>query len=540
MYSSRSTGLSCFIVMFAVLLAMRPATAETVRATVTYIAAAALYVDAGTAQGVQKGDSGDVVEGGKVIARIQVEFVAGKSASCKVLESTGAIRAGDSVVLEVAAKAVEAPPDTVAKPVTPSELPLRATEPKKTKKNAPRFRGSVGLQVLGQTSRDNFDYNYYEPGLVMRGSVENLFGGGPTLSVRMNLRRDYHNHASPDVPQKEWLSRVYEVSLTYDAPESRVKYSVGRMLSNRLAGIGYIDGARLGVQMADHFEVGVFGGTQPDLRTTDVRTSTTKGGAYAAYRRGTYGSGLFNATLAAAGEYFKGQISREFVYEQTDYAFTERFSAYQSAEINVNRGWRKTAGVSTLEMTNFLLNLRYSPVRSLAVTASYDNRTPYRTYDTRTIADSLFDTALQQGYRLGLSLRLPGAMQADADGGIRTSRSDKSSTRSGGAGLSTHNLLNQRVFLGGRITAFTSPFSKGYQPTVTISRLVFNRVTAGIQAGWDNYTLKTVNQSVRTNWQRASLDWLINRLLYGSASYQLYRGGGLNSDNYSIEVGCRF
>ena len=57
---------------------------------------------------------------------------------------------------------------------------------------------------------------------------------------------------------------------------------------------------------------------------------------------------LDNATLAAAGEYYKGQISREFVYEQTNYSLSDKWSGYQSAEININRGWRKTSGTSAI------------------------------------------------------------------------------------------------------------------------------------------------------------------------------------------------
>lgn len=527
-------------VVLVVLLTAFTATASTVNAKVTYVAASSFYIDAGTEQGVQKGDSGEVVQKGKRVGRVLVEFVADKSSSCKALDSAAVIHVGDAVILDVAApvKTTEAKPDSALKETV---ISAQSGAPvSKTKQKGARFSGNVGLQILGQTSHDQLDYSFYQPGLVVRAKLENLFGSGPTMNVRMNLRRNIRNIERPGVPRAEWLSRVYEVSLTYDDPGSRVNCSVGRLLTNHLAGIGYIDGALLGVRMANHMEVGAFGGTQPDLRTTDVRTSTTKGGAYAVYQRGAYGSELLSITLAAAGEYYKGQISREFMYEQTNYAWRDQISAYQSAEINVNRGWRKTAQTSALELTNFLFNLRYCPTSAVAVTASYDNRIPYRTYETRNIADSLFDTSLQQGYRLGIDVRLPWAMQADVEGGLRTRRLDRSSTRTASVGLSTRNLLDKKVYLGGRVAAFTGKFGKGYQPTAMISRMFWSRVTLGVQIGWDVYDLKSLNQKVSSNWQRASVDWTVNRFLYSSVNYELYRGDNMSGNRYYAEMGCRF
>ncbi|HEY3296099.1 MAG TPA: hypothetical protein VGL38_11740 [bacterium] len=533
-------SLRWLVALAAALCVIGSASAQTVTATITYVATSSVYLDKGAAQGVQKGDSGEVLQKGKRVATAVVLFVSDKSSSCALKDVAGTVRVGDEVSLHVtiAPQTPQAVADTAAKQV--SAPPSVIAPVRKAKTAGARFTGSVGVQILGQISHDALNYNYYQPGLALRAKVENIFGAGPVLNARMNLRRNHRNLPRPGVPQTEWLSRVYEVSLSYDAPGSAINYSVGRILSNRMAGIGYLDGALLGVQVANAIEVGAFGGTQPDLRTTDLRGTVTKGGAYATYQHGSYGTQLVNATLAAAGEYYKGQISREFVYEQANYLWTDQLSAYQSVEMNVNRGWRKTANSSTLELTNLLLNVRYSPLHAVAVTASYDNRTPYRTYETRTLADSLFDTSLQQGYKLGVDMRLPWAMQADVQGGLRTRRGDNTTTQTGSAGLSTRDLLKQRVFLGARVTAFSSRFSKGYQPSITVSRLLFNRLTAGVQAGWDVYDLKTVNQKVSSNWQRINADWMMSRLLYASGSYEFYRGGGLSGNRYYAELGCRF
>jgi hypothetical protein len=70
--------------------------------------------------------------------------------------------------------------------------------------------------------------------------------------------------------------------------------------------------------------------------------------------------------------------------------------------------------------------------------------------------------------------------------------------------------------------------------------MFWNRLTTGVQVGWDVYKLQTINQSVSSNWQRASVDWMINRILYGSANYELYRGSDLNGSRYYAELGCRY
>jgi hypothetical protein len=514
-------------------------TAAEVSSHVTYVAASTVYLDAGRAQGLQVGDSGSVMRKDQPIVRIQVVFVADSSASCKIVTGDGTAVVGDAAIIHITPPPVAAPDNPVAAAQPANAVTAAPVKKTKTVK-ANKLSGRAGVQLYGQNSRDAGNYDSYQPAFVLRARVDRVLDAPLTLSIRLNARKQIRKTHSIYAKGDEWQNRLYELSLAYAAPESRFSYEAGRILSNHLSGIGYLDGALVDYRMGGHLSAGAFGGAEPDVQTTKIQKSSTKAGAYVRYHRTGVHSTALDATVSAVGEYRHGTINREFVYQQANYTLGSRFSAWESAEININRGWRKTMAGRSMELSNLLINLRYAPTSSIAFMAGYDNRTAYRTYETRTLADSLFDTALQQGYQAGAEITLPARIRWDVRGTLQTRRTETSSARSLSTGFASSDLLGSRISAALRLTTFTNHFSKGYQPSLSLLRNLGPVLNAGLAAGHDQYDLKSTAESVSSNWARLSTDCLFGRVVYGSAYYEINRGSDYDADRFFVETGIRF
>ena len=520
-----------FLLLLAGLLVVVAAHAEILQTTVKYVAADAVYLDAGRLQGVQNGDQGEIKRGDSLLARIEVVFIADNSSSCKLLSSSGEVRTGDVVTLQITPLPQAAPADTAV-----STQPAAPPPPRKsTKAKHSRLTGRIGVQMLSQDDRGELNHDYVEPSLSLRAQISNIAGSHHTFSVRLRSRNT--DRASSN--ESEWTHRLYEAALHYDNPESRLHYSAGRMLSNRMSGMGYLDGLLFDYKLQPQFALGAFGGAQPDLRSYDVKTDQPKAGVFAAYERGAYDTGKLTGTLALAGHYVDGEISREFMYEQIMYSQSE-FFFYQSAEVNVNRGWRKEMEGSSLALSNILLNARWTPQKWLTTTLGYDNRTNYSTYEPRTVPDSLFDDALRQGWRLGLNLRLPEKTYALVEGGWRFKEGEGQETRSGTFGAGSYDLIGSRVSLDARVNVFRSEFSEGIQPTVTIARQLLSQLRVSLQAGQNEYTISQTDEKTSNRWYRLNSDVYLSRHIYGSVYGEIYRGGGLDANRGFLELGYRF
>jgi hypothetical protein len=512
--------------------------AEPVTSAINYVASSAVYIRAGRLQGIQVGDSAVVLRKDQAIARLQVIFAADSTASCKILSSESVLRVGDAVTIFI--RPMETQPDIATNTEATKISTETAAKPQTAASRKNRLSGRVGFQLSGQDSRDDGDYDYYQPALSLRMRVDRLFDSPLAVNVRLNARKMIRKTQFPFAPRSEWNNRIYELSLEYRDPAARFEYAAGRILSNRLSGMGYLDGALVNYKASHRLSVGAFGGAEPDLQTSRVNASHSKAGAFVSYDQNRNTDVTYNATLAAVGEYVKGTINREFLYQQAGYNLGTKFSGWESAEININRGWRKTAVGHSIDFSNFLLNLRYAPTSALAFNAGYDNRNPYRTYETRILSDSLFDTALQQGYQAGLELKLPLNLRVDARGTLQTRQTEKSSARSISGGLTAANVLDSRLLVSLRGTTYTNRFSEGSQQSLSLSRNLGNALNLGLQVGHEQYSIKgETNFDADNLWYRINADCLFGRYVYSSANLELDRGDR-EANRYFAELGFRF
>jgi hypothetical protein len=530
--------LGLFFVFVIVGLSAGTAFAETIRAKVVGLSQSAIYIDAGSASGLTKGNTGEVQRNGARIASIEVLFVSEKSASCKVMEKTSAPQEGDDAILEIVRSAGVLPKDSIRQLSTQKESSVAKPAPQKSALKM-RVTGRIAFQTYYVDNQDASNLSFAQPSLLLSGRIENIAQSFYSFSLFMRSSWTDHQRRLNESSGSEWLSRIYEASLSYRNPASDLQYSAGRIRSNRISGIGDFDGLMFDYKLNGHFSLGAFGGTQPDLRTSKIKTDMTKYGAYSSYESGEVSSLQFNSVLAVAGEYLKGNINREFVYEQINLSTRRQLSLYQSGELNINRGWRRDAAGKTLELSSMLVSVRYMPLTFLTTSFNYDNRTNYRTYETKTVPDTLFDNHLQQGVWAGAELRFLGNMNFDVNGGVRAKKKESIQSRTGSMGFSVSDLWKSRVNTSLRLNLFKNVYSNGYQPTVSLSRSILPALEGGVQIGQDHYHSQLGDLQTKNNWLKLNLSYLFSRRVFGLAYAEFYRGGKQNSNRYFVELGFR-
>jgi hypothetical protein len=526
-------------VLLAIMMAPWSAVCAQVTTTVKYVTPTHVYLDAGSQQGIQDGDHGTIVRGENLLAKIEVTFVSEQSSSCSILESYGEIKVGDQAQIVISAanppiepeKAAETGPTYVEAPSQPKSVRAQQNN---------RISGKVGVQYLAQTNLSEFNNNYQQPSLLLNLNVGNLLGSHHDLAIRMRTRRNIRNGQFGSLEKTDWDNRIYEMSLSYNSSSSRIGYRLGRVYSNQFSAMGYIDGGLLSYKASDLMTLGIFGGTQPDQQYSFVNIDETKAGIYAAVVKGDYRTNRISGTLALAGQYVKGQISREFVYQQLNLTLQQKLYAFQSAEININRGWRRIAAGSALQLSNVLINLQFNFTRSLNAYVGYDNRQNIYTWENRTVPDSLFDDYRRQGFRAGANIRLPENLRLSVNGYFRSIGRNKNSSEFYSTTLNATNVLKAGISAGVRIASFNNPYSNGIQGSISATKYVFPRLNLGVTLGRSRYSLDITNQSITADWARFDASYFFTRYVYSSATAELYRGDDIKYNQLFLDLGIRF
>ncbi len=406
---------------------------------------------------------------------------------------------------------------------------------------APEIHGSVALSWYQFEDATESDLDISRPTLRLRLKASRLFGSDWNLRVKFRSRY-YDRSRSPrtDGQKTEWRNRAYEISLSYDDPAAPLNLRLGRIVSNAMSGIGYIDGALVQHNAAEHWLWGIFAGTQPDWKTSDFQTSIQKYGVFAKYLKGDYLEGRFEATLAAAGEYHETVISREYVFLQSSYHRGRDWSLRGSLELDVNRLWRKDRSGEDLSVTGLFLTGRYRVTESVSTTLSYDNRKSYYTYETRSKPDSLFNNVFRHGVRANVDVRLPGALLVTGSFGVRGEESKDDNTYSYALGMRKRDVLPGRLTVNARVGGFSNPYSSGFTPTLRIGRAFRGGRSLHMSYGNYTYTLESTETTRSSHWARVEGQLVLPARFHLSGSYEYDWGDDVEGHRLLAELGYRF
>ncbi len=515
---------------------------------VRYISNENVYLDAGSDAGLGKGDVLIVRKNDKVVATLAIVFISRQSASCEIISKQGMIFKGDSVFLikrNPARKSntMRGKTESKAQPKqrAPSrKAPARKVKVGKKKRNRTRVSGSASLQYYQLIDHSARNMNFDQPTFRLRLRVKKIAGKDYNLNIRTRSRYYQRRTSYNSIPKDTWRNRIYEVSFDYSDKSSFFNYQFGRIISNKFSGIGYIDGALVQMNLNGKMKTGIFAGTQPQWQFSNFQTSMEKYGGFLNYTSGTYSGRRFESTLAAAGEYHGATVSREFLYWQNSYSSNQRWNFYQSMELDINRAWRKNLVQRNFSLSSFYFSARLRISRSATTSLSYDNRKNHYSYETRSLADSLFDDAFRHGVRSTFSLRLNKTMRFYTNVGIRKRTSDKAATVSYSGSLNKYNFIFRRLNLNLRFSGFSNLYARGFNPSVRLGKSFRQGHTLNVSYGNYNYILDSTNKNRFNQWMRIDALFELKYHLFLSGEFGYNWGDDSIDQRILTELGYRF
>lgn len=508
---------------------------------VKYLSAENVYLNGGQKDSLAVGARLSVIGPQGVKAELEVVYVSEHSASCVLVGDARDIKVGDKVRLTSSPQA----DITTVVDTTTSQAPVAAptpepAKPKPIKRTVP-LSGSISLLVYNWNDNgvSNLDFTQTTARVSLR--ARRLWGKEITFSMRGRGRFDKRQrNLSADITRNDWQNSLWELSLSYQEPNSRIHATAGRMLLPQASSIGYLDGLLLEGMLSERFRVGMLAGTSPDWFYQDTRVPLMKAGGYFAYVNGEPTAFRFEQTLGAVGEWHSGEINRQYLVSQGRLGRGASWGITHTAEIDLNRGWRRVRAGSAMQLSNLYLNGWFRPTAGIRFGVSYDNRKNYWTYEIRSVADSLFDDQLRQGVRLQTDLILPAQFFIAGSGGYRKISGEADPTYSWSTSLRKGNAFWKGLSLSAQYAGFDGPANRGYNYALRGTRLFAMRYTLGIGYGSYRYRTDAMTSYRSNNWVELSMQTDISRHYWLSTLFAADSGDDIDGTRIQAEIGYRF
>jgi hypothetical protein len=506
---------------------------------VKYISTENVYLDGGSYDGLAVGDTLAVRRSGRADALLTIHYISESSSACRLLTPDQRVERNDVAVLLT----VHAAPPAGKKRTQerPPPRPARAA-PSPPVIPGKRFRtrtsGSASLQWYEVKDLSPYAFNVRQPSARFSVKIRNLWREGLNFDVRFRSRQEIRSYrlARPGIPA--WSNRLYALLLSYELPGAPWQWQAGRIVSNRLSGLGVIDGLMIERGVGKNLSLGIIGGAQPKWYYGSFEPSFRKTGVFASLHSGESFMRQWESTWALAGEYHGAEIGREFFYVQNQVNLS-RVLLYQSAELDLNRRWRYELVHRTVSLTSLYL---YSDVKLapwLNAGFSYDDRRQVLSYDQRSLADSLLDAALRVGMRGRIRIQLPGRANVFADAGLRDETGQKQKSSSWSIGFSKSGVLLKSTSLNAYLTSFSNTQIDGRYESVRLTQTIRDFHSVSIGYSHSRYDMKSLSSARNT--QRIQFDSTIQLPRRFFLSEQLEYAWGAEAPGYHLflEFGYR-
>ncbi len=503
---------------------------QRISGTVTYVTPGSVYFNAGSNTGLAIGDTLVVTRGPTALGKVVIGAISSSSSSAQVLAGAGAIAIGDSVSTM---KHVD--PKSGTQEAFTQSASQRWTPPEPTDN---QLSGRIALQYAGAGVLGN-TMDFSQPALLLRLGVERLFGTGLRFMVNGRTYHDFGGYSSRVGTQATTMTRIYELSVTSDDPGAPVGFSVGRILSPFLGGLGQFDGGQV-YGRSGGFSFGLAAGTQANQLNSSFQTGYQKAAVfvnYAVSREEFQGTEM---TVAYGQQLNHWNFDRDFLYTQLAIRTTGPVSFYESSEFDLHDISNGTK-VSRFHLSNVFMNVTYTPVRWASLYAGYDaNRLIYLFESMKTIPDTLFDRNLQQGVRGGLTFRLPSNILLLLNGTYRPGMGSQRNAKSGNATVRMSDIASSGFNAGLRYTNTRGVYTNGDGFTFDVDRWLSNWATVGARLDQWTYTILVSGERLHTTTLTLNTSMRLSRSWYLLVNFDQLWDSLRNSQRIYAEIGMHF
>jgi hypothetical protein len=508
--------------------------AKTKTAHITYLTSVTAYLDAGKLDGLVQGARLEVVRRGAGIGVLQVAFLASHQASCDIVRTTAALAVGDSV--RYAPVAVRR--DSVASAPAPTPAAAaRAAREAPSQPSGPRLRGRVGVEYFLMEEREGMTGRVSQPALDLRLDGPPLGASYLNLDVDVRARRTYT--ILPDGSAvAEGLNRIYQASLSAQAPGSPARLTVGRQISGDLAPLGLFDGALAEVVERD-WSTGVMTGSEPDPIQLAFLSSNVELGGYVQRHSPPGALTHWAVTLGASGSYENSHSNREFAFVQGSYLST-KLSTFVTQEVDYYRAWKLLPGMQMISPTSTFAIVQYRATSSVTLDAGYDDRRNVRLYRDIVNPETTFDDTYRQGAWAGTWFQLNGRLRVGFDA-RQSSGGPAGSATSYTGSLSAERLTRYAITLRTRSTYYTTSQLHGVLQSVAAGFMPGDRLHLELNGGARlEHNPFATPASETVTWQGLDLDLTLARAWYVMISATHQRGGLDGYDQAYAGLSLRF
>jgi hypothetical protein len=499
---------------------------RTSTARITYLTGGTAYLDAGRLDGLREATRVEVVRGRAIVGVLKVAFLGSHRASCDIVSTTAVLVVGDSVRFVPVAEPKDSSLATRNAYVSP---PLRA--------GIRRLRGRVGAQYFVMRQRDGTAGGLSQPAIDLMLAGHPF--GAPALEVALDMRtRRTRTTLSDGSAVTDDRNRVYQAALTFNAPGSPTRLTIGRQLSGNLASVGLFDGA-LAERQTPAWTLGMFTGSQPEPLRLGFSSAVVEGGGYIQRHSRPGTPAPWAVTFGVSGSYQDVHANREFAFLGGSY-LGRRLTAFLTQEVDYYRWWKLLPGMRAISPTSTFALVQWRVTDGVTLDGGFDNRRNVRLYRDAVNPETVFDDTFRQGawagvwlqlsrrYRLGFDARSSGGGPAGNANAYTVSFGADRLTRFGGT-------------LRTRSTYYTNPQSRGWLESAAVAFAPGERLRLNMNAGLRAVRDPLADPShVLVTWVGADLDVTLARAWYGMLSATRQRGGVDGNDQIYGGVSFRF
>jgi hypothetical protein len=366
--------------------------------------------------------------------------------------------------------------------------------------------------------------------------------GQTTLRVRATRPQIRAITDLPGTQIQESRVRIYEVAGGYRSPAGRLEIEGGRVLPRRLEGMGYLDGAAVHWRPGRAVLLGAVGGRGADLSTAGFHSGGLHLGGYleVGSRAPGFSPRRWRAMLGAVFSRDSSLTRRQYVTERADLSAGADASFFQSVEMDLNPGWKRSHGEPTLGWTAWSVGSSFWAHRRVSFSVSADSRrTVLFPEQIVTSAPILLDRFT--GAHASSRVTLPRDWSLRLGGDIRRRDRDGETSRSWDAGLTGNRIGIKRLSGGVHAMGYSGDHVSGVNGDGNlIARISASSQieVAGGLSGTSTDLVGTPAPSYRSRWVRAGIDYRAPGGL-GAALAHEWRSGG-PGDELTAELSLSF
>lgn len=509
---------------------------------ITYVTSTSAYVNLGTRQGFDIGDTLTVSKSGKRIATLIVTNLSSSSLVTTVVSKTATIIEGDLV--EGRTRKREAIPAPENEDTLTTVVSVVKEEPKSvilttTMRELPfSVRGRVSLQYYALMSNQTVGMDFSQPALALNLSADNLFSLPLQMVLYSNHRYDARTTTKrPSSVVEPLTHRIHQISLQYGRADGPLNATVGRFIAPVVGGIGSFDGAMI-VARNEGWEAGMAVGSQPDYTNSGLNFDDPKLAMYIGYRVGDWQSFRYQGSLAFSQIYKSNTLDRGFFYLQNSLSLGSALSVFQNANIDlydVPHGGSKT----NIHLSDFYLSATYRPIRWFTTTASYAvRRNVYFLRSYANMPDSLFDTSPYRNAQLSVGANLPLAMFVSLSGSLRGKQGDTRPASALMGRYSWSNVLRSQVNTHLSANVSDNIYSRSSNAGIELNR-DFDALHIALRVMQYRYVFTGSERRIDRISTTIDCYYRISAAFFVSFSYERYWESALSADRIYSEFTVR-